>query len=169
MNPPRIASWLLERLGPENGPLAGDVREEYQRGRSTVWYWRQVLLAIAFNEPKRVVHIGAVVLSVVLIVPACLLVTSGALYGLVDLPMLSNALDFDSLVFHPIVILGGLMFALGINAASLVQIRLANGTMTSTLRLRGQVVRLSLVTLIGLLSSIIFVYLLAENLQIFAP
>ena len=45
--PPRVASWLFSRLGPPNGELAGDLIEEYNSGRSTAWYWRQVLIAIA--------------------------------------------------------------------------------------------------------------------------
>ena len=40
-----IAAWLFERLGLD-GALAGDVLEERTRGRSTIWYWKQVLIAI---------------------------------------------------------------------------------------------------------------------------
>ena len=48
--PPRIATWLLERLGPRNGSaLLGDLREEWHRGRWRVWYWRQALTAISVN------------------------------------------------------------------------------------------------------------------------
>ena len=36
-------------------------------------------------------------------------------------------------------------------------------------RVRGHLIQLGVVALVGMLSSIIFVYLLAENLQIFAP
>ena len=39
------AVWLLERLGPD-AALAGDILEESTRGRSTIWYWKQVLIAI---------------------------------------------------------------------------------------------------------------------------
>jgi hypothetical protein len=47
--PPRLASWLLNRLGfPEsNPPLAGDMLEEFQSGRSRAWYWRQTIGVIA--------------------------------------------------------------------------------------------------------------------------
>jgi hypothetical protein len=37
---------MLERLVPSNPALAGDLVEEYQHGRSSAWYWRQVLTAI---------------------------------------------------------------------------------------------------------------------------
>jgi hypothetical protein len=38
------AAWLFERLGLD-GALAGDLFEECARGRSTVWYWKQVMIA----------------------------------------------------------------------------------------------------------------------------
>lgn len=38
------ATWLLERIGLDSA-LIGDLSEECARGRSTAWYWRQVLLA----------------------------------------------------------------------------------------------------------------------------
>ncbi len=39
------AVWMLERLSLDVA-LAGDLLEECARGRSTIWYWRQVLIAI---------------------------------------------------------------------------------------------------------------------------
>jgi hypothetical protein len=41
--PPGIAAWLIER----NSPLAGDLLEEFQRGKSRGWFWRQALFAVA--------------------------------------------------------------------------------------------------------------------------
>ena len=41
--PPAIAAWLIER----NSPLAGDLLEEFQRGKSRGWFWRQALIAVA--------------------------------------------------------------------------------------------------------------------------
>ena len=40
-----IAVWMFERLGLDVA-LAGDLLEECARRRSTIWYWRQVLIAI---------------------------------------------------------------------------------------------------------------------------
>jgi hypothetical protein len=37
--------WLLERLGLD-AALTGDLLEECSRGRSRIWYWRQVSIAI---------------------------------------------------------------------------------------------------------------------------
>jgi hypothetical protein len=46
--PPAFATWLLKHLcsGQYSDALAGDLVEEYRRGRSESWYWRQVLVAI---------------------------------------------------------------------------------------------------------------------------
>jgi hypothetical protein len=45
---PRLASWLLRRLacGQKRESLIGDLDEQFARGRSSFWYWRQVLSAI---------------------------------------------------------------------------------------------------------------------------
>jgi hypothetical protein len=46
--PPQAARWLLSHFGcsPNNDAIIGDLDERYQRGRSTVWYWRQVLATV---------------------------------------------------------------------------------------------------------------------------
>jgi len=50
--PPQIATWLLERLGPDyrNESLVGDLFEEYQQGRTRAWYWRQASVAICIGR-----------------------------------------------------------------------------------------------------------------------
>jgi hypothetical protein len=40
--PPIVATWVLAHFGNRNEALAGDLVEEYRRGRSVAWYWRQV-------------------------------------------------------------------------------------------------------------------------------
>ena len=40
-----IAVWLFERVGLDSA-LSGDLLEECTRGRSVVWYWRQVWIAV---------------------------------------------------------------------------------------------------------------------------
>jgi hypothetical protein len=52
--PPRLASLLLERFAPGNEALHGDLDEEFSSGRSSVWYWRQVMAAIARQGPLAV-------------------------------------------------------------------------------------------------------------------
>lgn len=46
---PRAATWLLERLGSGSRfePLVGDLIEQFEEGRSRVWYWRQATGALA--------------------------------------------------------------------------------------------------------------------------
>ena len=48
-SPPRIATFVLNRLGPQNDVLVGDLAEEYSRRQSKWWYWRQVLIAVALH------------------------------------------------------------------------------------------------------------------------
>lgn len=47
--PPVIARFLLERLGPRDQPLVGDLYEEYGAGRSRTWLWRQVMASVAYG------------------------------------------------------------------------------------------------------------------------
>ena len=44
--PPIVATWVLTHFGDRNEVIAGDLIEEYRRGRTAAWYWRQVLIAI---------------------------------------------------------------------------------------------------------------------------
>jgi hypothetical protein len=48
--PPRLARWLVEHLASsyQREALVGDLFEEYQRGRSRLWYWRQAVLAMLY-------------------------------------------------------------------------------------------------------------------------
>jgi hypothetical protein len=45
IEPPRLAAALLHHL-LRSDSLAGDLAEEFARGQSRIWYWRQVLAAI---------------------------------------------------------------------------------------------------------------------------
>jgi hypothetical protein len=49
--PPKIASWLLTRLGcaPDNDAILGDLAERFQEGKPASWYWNQTLIAIAVS------------------------------------------------------------------------------------------------------------------------
>jgi hypothetical protein len=48
-HPPRLAAWIVERLGTIDEALVGDINEAYATGRSRAWYWQQVGLAILFS------------------------------------------------------------------------------------------------------------------------
>ena len=43
MSPPAVATWLLKKFRPADEALLGDLLEECPNGRSTAWYWRQVV------------------------------------------------------------------------------------------------------------------------------
>ena len=45
--PPALATILLNRLGPRDEGIVGDVYEEYEAGRSRAWFWRQAIAAVA--------------------------------------------------------------------------------------------------------------------------
>ena len=49
--PPRLADWLLDRVasGRNGESLVGDLHEQFGRGRSNGWYWRQTATAIVLE------------------------------------------------------------------------------------------------------------------------
>jgi len=51
-NPPAVARWIVEHLvpGKKNDALVGDLLEEFRCGRSSLWYWRQVVSAFAVGS-----------------------------------------------------------------------------------------------------------------------
>jgi len=84
--PPRLADWLLRRLasGPNQPSLIGDLHEQYRRGRSVGWYWRQTVRAIAASvvwDLRRhpLLAIRAVVLTYVFLAPWVFF--TGYMYG----------------------------------------------------------------------------------------
>jgi lysylphosphatidylglycerol synthetase-like protein (DUF2156 family) len=50
--PPPLARWLLRHWGGayHRDSLEGDLIEQYQEGRSRLWYWRQVAAAILIAQ-----------------------------------------------------------------------------------------------------------------------
>ena len=92
--PPALAAWILSRLlrGRRSEALVGDLDEEYGRGRTRVWYWRQALYAAAADmrehPPRRV---GLVALW--LLIDACLIVGTG-------LWPLLFAIPLDPILWH---------------------------------------------------------------------
>ena len=53
--PPRLADWLLQRFaeGPRHQSIVGDLHEQYARGRSVAWYWRQTITTILVGPMKQ--------------------------------------------------------------------------------------------------------------------
>jgi len=60
--PPRVATWLLKHLlyGRHKESLMGDLIQLHQDGRSSGWYWRQVLTALlaGFGDAVRTLGIS---------------------------------------------------------------------------------------------------------------
>jgi len=54
--PPRLAMWLLKRFGFSRytQSILGDLTESYQSRQSTLWYWRQVAIAIVGSRSRGV-------------------------------------------------------------------------------------------------------------------
>jgi hypothetical protein len=54
--PPRAATWLLRHFGccPNNDCVIGDLDEQFGRGRTRLWYWRQAVLAILVSFFKEI-------------------------------------------------------------------------------------------------------------------
>lgn len=48
---PHAATWLLERIGRRSrlDPLIGDLVEQFQEGRTRLWYWRQALGTVVID------------------------------------------------------------------------------------------------------------------------
>jgi hypothetical protein len=51
VEPPKLATSLLERFLPDSGPLTGDLIEAFKHGRSSGWYRRQAFVAILIALP----------------------------------------------------------------------------------------------------------------------
>jgi len=67
--PPRLATWLLARLGcsPDNEAVLGDLEERYQEGMSSGWYWKQAVIAIAIGALAQVRDHKKVVMRTVVV------------------------------------------------------------------------------------------------------
>jgi hypothetical protein len=82
-NPPALATKLLESLVAErtSEALLGDLIEQYAAGRSRLWYWRQVLQALAISagqevRRRKLQSISAIIVGCVTALPLCYFSTS---------------------------------------------------------------------------------------------
>ena len=121
------------------------------------------ILSSLSRQDRKIAGIG-----VFLIIPALILCAAGVAQSLLGLNGFSNAIDFDSLVFNPAVLMGGLFLAFALNLLTVARLKFQNGRLTGTITLRGKLLNLGLLTFISLLLGTIFLYLLAENFQVFA-
>jgi hypothetical protein len=58
LKPPVLATWLLGLMDSNawQDAVAGDLFEDYQRRRSSTWYWCQVLMVVAIAVGKDLRH-----------------------------------------------------------------------------------------------------------------
>jgi hypothetical protein len=79
--PPRIATWFIRHFGSgaNNDVVIGDLNEQYQRGYSRLWYWRQMLIAILNSTTTEIRHHK-------------FLTVSAITFGQITLHVLSNAM-----------------------------------------------------------------------------
>jgi Flp pilus assembly protein TadB len=52
-SPPKLALALLNRFGPQDDVLTGDLIEEFASGRSRWWFWQQTMSAVATEAGRR--------------------------------------------------------------------------------------------------------------------
>ena len=82
-HPPSLATKLLEAFVPPrtSDALLGDLIEQYARGRSRAWYWRQVLLALVICagddvRRRKLQAVSAIIIGCVTSLPLCYALTS---------------------------------------------------------------------------------------------
>lgn len=106
------------------------------------------------------------------LIPALLLITGGILQSAFGIMGIGRFLDQLGVfnVIHPILVLGGIALAILLNLLPTTRLRFVrqDETVTATLVLKERFLNLTLIGLCGLSLFIIFIYLLAENFQIFA-
>jgi hypothetical protein len=54
--PPKVATFLMERIAGAGPIFLGDLQEEFSAGRSRWWYWREALHAMAWAIVRAIRH-----------------------------------------------------------------------------------------------------------------
>jgi preprotein translocase subunit SecY len=112
--PPILATWILKRFGDGNEALIGDLIEEHGRRQSSLWYWRQVLIAVAVAGARQTLIAAGVAIVIAL---GAYVPIPGAHAGLLDLASrpAAGSPAFQLLALIPGWQLSGMsIFALGI-------------------------------------------------------
>jgi xanthine/uracil permease len=95
--------------------------------------------------------------SGILIFPALLLCLSGLLQ-----------LSASNVLIHPVLVLGGLMLAIGLNMMPVLKAQIDKGNVVSVVRIKGRLLNLSLLGLSLLLLATIMAYGFIENFRVVA-
>lgn len=122
------------------------------------------------KSPTQLALVGAV-----LSFPAALIVVTGLAQGLFGFPQLNNALDFTfekisalKALIHPVVVIGGLLIALGLNALPVFKFTFVpeDGTLVGVLRTKGRILNLATIAFSACMLVLLFGYSIVENFRI---
>ena len=97
------------------------------------------------------------VVSIIFILPALLLCLSGLLQ-----------LSASNVLIHPVLVLGGLALAIGLNMLPVLRAQIDNGNVVGQVRIKIRLLNLSLLGLSLLLLATIMVYGFIENFRVVA-
>jgi hypothetical protein len=109
VKPPALATWLVEHLipGERSEALAGDLLEQFGKGRSAAWYWREALVAIAVGFSKELCILWMAVGFTLLWISALSLfygrIWSAALGEFLSLPWASGSAFAPQLALVPLI------------------------------------------------------------------
>ena len=101
-------------------------------------------------RPRKLAVVGGV-----FIVPALLLCLSGLLQ-----------LNASNVLINPVLVLGGLMLAIGLNMMPVLKAQIDEGNLVGVVRIKGRLLNLSLLVLSLLLLATIMVYGFVENFRV---
>ena len=106
----------------------------------------------SLGHPSKFAVVGGV-----FILPAFLLCLSGLLQ-----------LSASNVLIHPVLVLGGLMLAIGLNMMPVLKAQIDKGNFVGVVRVKGRLPNLSLLVLSLLLLTTIMVYGFIENFRVVA-
>ena len=106
----------------------------------------------SLGRPGKLAVVGGV-----FILPAFLLCLSGLLQ-----------LSASNVLIHPVLVLGGLMLAIGLNMMPVLKTQIDEGNSVGVVRIKGRLLNLSLLVLSLLLLTAIMVYGFIENFRVVA-
>ena len=189
--PPEWGEWVLiglvspadrDAILGDFAEMCGDKANEAGMRKARLWYVLEIvkclpsLCILRYRQRRRMMghtpflqsSVKPVGIGFLLMIPALLLCGGGLLQSLFGVYTVNNAIDFSLFDFHPAVILSGVFIACILNLFPVLHVAYKDGDIISTLHLRGRGLNLTVVACIGFVLMTIFIYLLAENFQIFA-
>lgn len=200
-SPPYLAEWILRQLidAEDMDAILGDFAEEYSilscnssDSKAKLSYWQQTVrscLPLIGMKISRHIERSLTMLekmplmqnkrffwiSLIVLVPASMLVTTGILQSGFGITAPNDALDalfqryaLLKLIIHPLILLGGLGAALILNLlpASRLQWNSESQSLSATLTLKNNLMHWALVGVSLILLGTILLYSMVENFNI---